>query len=31
MNRLRKETKEHPIEIVGAKLRSMMSWLIKKA
>ncbi|MFH1195604.1 MAG: ketol-acid reductoisomerase [bacterium] len=30
MNQLRKENKEHPIEVVGAKLRSMMSWLVKK-
>ncbi len=27
MNKLRKENKEHPIEVVGAKLRGMMSWL----
>ena len=30
MNRLRKETREHKIEEVGAKLRGMMSWLFKK-
>ena len=30
MNKLRKENREHPIEVVGAKLRSMMSWLIRK-
>lgn len=30
MNRLRKETKEHTIEQVGAKLRGMMSWLFRK-
>jgi ketol-acid reductoisomerase len=30
MEQLRKENKEHPIEQVGAKLRSMMSWLLKK-
>ena len=30
MNRLRKENKEHQIEVVGAKLRGMMSWLFKK-
>jgi ketol-acid reductoisomerase len=30
MNQLRKENKEHAIEVVGAKLRSMMSWLVKK-
>jgi len=29
-NELRKENKEHGIEVVGAKLRSMMSWLVKK-
>jgi len=29
-NDLRKENKEHPIEVVGAKLRGMMSWLFKK-
>jgi ketol-acid reductoisomerase len=29
-NGLRKENKEHPIEVVGAKLRGMMSWLFKK-
>jgi ketol-acid reductoisomerase len=30
MNKLRKENQEHPIEKVGAELRSMMSWLVKK-
>lgn len=30
MNKLRQENREHPIEVVGAKLRSMMSWLIRK-
>ena len=30
MAKLRRETKEHPIEIVGAKLRDMMSWVIRK-
>jgi len=30
MDRLRKETAEHGIEKVGAKLRSMMSWLFQK-
>lgn len=30
LNKLRKENKEHPIEIVGEKLRSMMSWLLQK-
>jgi ketol-acid reductoisomerase len=29
MNKLRKENREHPIEIVGSKLRGMMSWLKK--
>ncbi len=29
MNKLREETKEHPIEKVGLKLREMMSWVIK--
>jgi ketol-acid reductoisomerase len=29
-NELRKENREHGIEVVGAKLRSMMSWLVKK-
>lgn len=29
-NQLRKENREHPIEVVGAKLREMMSWLFKK-
>jgi ketol-acid reductoisomerase len=27
MNKLRQETKDHPIEKVGAKLRQMMSWV----
>ncbi|MEI7811181.1 MAG: ketol-acid reductoisomerase [Ignavibacteria bacterium] len=27
---MRKENQQHPIEVVGAKLRSMMSWLFKK-
>jgi len=31
MQKLRKENSEHEIEKVGAKLRSMMSWLFKKA
>jgi ketol-acid reductoisomerase len=30
MDRLRKENSEHGIEKVGAKLRSMMSWLFQK-
>lgn len=30
MNNMRKENREHPIEIVGSKLRGMMSWLFKK-
>ncbi len=30
MEKLRKENREHPIEQVGAKLRGMMSWLLKK-
>jgi ketol-acid reductoisomerase len=30
MKRLREETKEHMIEKVGAKLRSMMSWVTTK-
>ena len=30
MQKLRKENSEHQIEKVGAKLRSMMSWLFKK-
>jgi ketol-acid reductoisomerase len=30
MNQLRKENREHQIEVVGAKLRGMMSWLFKK-
>jgi len=29
MKRLREETKEHPIEKIGAKLRGMMSWVKK--
>ncbi|MGK9477494.1 ketol-acid reductoisomerase [Melioribacter sp. OK-6-Me] len=29
LNKLRKENQEHPIEKIGAKLRSMMSWLKK--
>ena len=29
-NQLRKENREHGIEVVGSKLRSMMSWLVKK-
>jgi len=29
-NQLRKENREHQIEVVGAKLRGMMSWLFKK-
>jgi ketol-acid reductoisomerase len=29
LNQLRKESAEHPIEKVGAKLREMMSWLTK--
>ena len=29
-NQLRKENREHSIEVVGAKLRGMMSWLFKK-
>jgi ketol-acid reductoisomerase len=29
MEQLRKENREHPIEQVGSKLRSMMSWLLK--
>ena len=28
---LREKEKQHPIEIVGAKLRAMMSWLPKEA
>lgn len=31
MKRLRDEIKNHPIETVGAKLRSMMSWIFDKA
>jgi ketol-acid reductoisomerase len=27
---MRKENREHPLEVVGAKLRGMMSWLFKK-
>ncbi len=30
MNRLREETKNHPIEQVGKKLRDMMSWIKKE-
>ncbi|MGE5682581.1 MAG: ketol-acid reductoisomerase [Bacillota bacterium] len=30
MEKMRKENREHPIEQVGSKLRSMMSWLFKK-
>lgn len=30
MNRLRKENSEHPIEVIGAKLRGMMSWVKNK-
>lgn len=30
MQELRQENKEHVIEVVGGKLRSMMSWLKKK-
>ncbi len=30
MEKLRKENREHPVEVVGAKLRGMMSWLFKK-
>ena len=30
MEKLRKENREHQIEKVGAKLREMMSWLLKK-
>jgi len=29
-NKLRKENQEHGVEVIGAKLRDMMSWLIKK-
>ncbi len=29
MNQLRKDNKEHPIEVIGSKLRGMMSWLKK--
>ena len=28
MNKMRRETKEHPIEKIGAKLRQMMSWVV---
>ncbi len=30
MKQLRQENSQHPIEVVGAKLRGMMSWLLKK-
>lgn len=30
LSKLREENKNHPVEKVGAQLRSMMSWLIKK-
>ena len=30
MNRLREETRNHPIEQVGKKLRDMMSWIKKE-
>ncbi len=30
MNRLRKENSEHPIEVIGKKLRGMMSWVKNK-
>ena len=30
MNELRKKNAEHPIEVVGKKLRDMMSWLFKR-
>lgn len=30
LDKLRKENKEHSIEVVGEKLRSMMSWLLNK-
>ena len=30
MEKLRRETKEHPIEKVGAKLREMMSWVVQR-
>ena len=30
MTRLRSQSKEHPIEKVGRKLRGMMSWLKPK-
>lgn len=30
MNRLRKENSEHPIEVIGKKLRGMMSWIKEK-
>ena len=29
-DKLRKENREHTIEVVGTKLRGMMSWLFKK-
>ena len=29
MNKLREETKQHPIEEIGSKLRTMMSWVNK--
>ena len=29
-NKLRKENQEHGVEVIGAKLRDMMSWLVKK-
>ena len=30
MEKMRKENREHQIEVVGAKLREMMSWLFKR-
>lgn len=30
MNKLRKENSEHPIEVIGKKLRGMMSWVKNK-
>jgi ketol-acid reductoisomerase len=30
MEKLRKANREHPVEVVGGKLRSMMSWIKKK-
>ena len=30
LNKLREDNRNHAIETVGAKLRNMMSWLIKK-